>query len=107
MATMIVTYRHPADPEHFLDHYYNRHVPLARQLPGLLEYAVGTGDVTSPGGGETPFLVGVLRFESMTALREAFASEVGRACAEDRRILAPGKGDSAMILFDEKLVFPL
>ena len=44
---------------------------------------------------------------SFTEEEEAFATEVGRGCAEDRRILAPGEGDSTMLLFDEELVFPV
>ena len=45
------------------------------------------------------YLVGTLEFESMAAIKEAFMSDLGRACADDRRILAANE-DVEMYLFD-------
>ncbi|PTK04380.1 EthD family reductase, partial [Mammaliicoccus sciuri] len=36
MAHMLVIYRTPKDPKAFDEHYFNVHVPLAKQLPGLI-----------------------------------------------------------------------
>lgn len=36
MHRLLVTYPTPADPARFMDYYVERHVPLARTLPGLL-----------------------------------------------------------------------
>lgn len=99
---MIVTYRQPKDEAAFMDHYRNRHVPMARKLPGLVSYVINQGGISAGPGTETPFLVGVLTFESMAMLRTAFESDVGRACTEDRQVLAPGEGDSTMLIFEEE-----
>jgi uncharacterized protein (TIGR02118 family) len=99
MARMTVVYRPPADPEAFERHYRDVHVPLAMKLPGLLSYDVSRGDVVSPTGDEV-YLVGTLQFESMEAMQSAFATPEGRACAEDRRILAPDDGDAMILLYD-------
>ena len=104
MAKMIVTYRQPADVDAFMRHYHEVHVPLARQLPGLVSYEVSKGAVTGRAAGDAPFLVGVLTFDSMAGMRAAFESQVGLACAADRRILAPCEDDSTMLLFDTEML---
>jgi hypothetical protein len=35
MAKLIALYRNPADPEEFDRHFFNVHVPLVRNFPGL------------------------------------------------------------------------
>lgn len=47
-----------------------------------------------------PYLVGTLYFDSLADMQSAFATEIGIACAADRRILAPGDDDLTMLLFD-------
>src|SRR5215211_1018109 len=36
----LITYDTPADPEAFDRHYHEMHAPLARRLPGVLDYTV-------------------------------------------------------------------
>ena len=100
MAQMIVIYRDPADPKAFEDHYFRVHVPLAKQLPGLRRYEVSRRPVLSPTGHARPFLVAILYFDDLAAIRQAFATPVGEACAADRRTLAPGPEDVQIYLFD-------
>lgn len=88
MAKMVVIYKMPNDPAAFDKHYFDVHVPLAKKLPGILKYEVSRGPVAVITGGPNPYLVGTLYFESMSTMKAAFASEVGRQCAEDRKILA-------------------
>jgi hypothetical protein len=45
-------------------------------------------------------MVATLHFDDMTALREAFASDIGQLCAEDRRKFAPDSSRFDMYLFD-------
>lgn len=95
-------YRPPADPEAFDRHYWDTHIPLAKQLPGLRSYEVARGPVAIAGG---PFhLVGTLEFDDMAAIQTAFASDIGAACAADRRILAPGDDDLVMVLTEYETV---
>jgi uncharacterized protein (TIGR02118 family) len=100
MAKMVVIYKTPADIASFEKHYYEIHVPLAKKLPGLLSYEVSRGPILKLAGDWTPYLVGTLNFENMDALKKAFASPEGLACAADRKIYAPNENDFQMFLFD-------
>ncbi len=99
MAKMLVIYKTPADPAAFERHYHDIHVPLAKQLPGLHRYEISRPPIVSLTPGEMPYRVATLYFDSLEAIRTAFASEIGKACAVDRRKLA---GDDAVtiLLFD-------
>ena len=103
MAKMLVIYKTPADPAAFERHYHDIHVPLAKQLPGLHRYEINQPPIVSLTPGEVPYRVATLYFDSLEAMRTAFASEIGKACAVDRRKLA---GDDAVtiLLFDTEPV---
>ena len=100
MARMVVIYRTPRDPAAFDAHYFDVHVPLAKRLPGLRKYEEGRRPILTPAGDPEPYLVGTLYFDDMAALRRAFATPEGQACAADRRVLAPEDDDVQMYLFD-------
>lgn len=97
---MVVIYRTPLDPEAFDAHYFDVHVPLAKRLPGLQRYEVSKRPIATPAGDAEPYVVATLYFDSLDALRQAFATPEGRACAGDRRILAPNDEDVQMYLFE-------
>lgn len=101
MAKMLVIYKTPADPAAFDRHYFDIHLPLAKQLPGLRRYDVSKRPIVSLLQGEAPYIVATLYFDSLEAIRAAFASEVGKACAIDRRKYAPDQ-DVTMLLFDSE-----
>ena len=50
------------------------------------------------------FLVASLDFDDLDALKAAFASPAGHACAADRKRLAPEPGDALMLLYDTTTV---
>ena len=102
MARMLVIYQTPKDPAAFDQHYVNIHLPLAKQLPGLRKYEISKGPIVALAGAMDPYLVGTLHFDSLAAIKEAFASECGRACAADRRLFAPEDRDVQMFLFDDQ-----
>ena len=105
MSKMLMIYRKPADPAAFDNHYFFfKHVPLAKQLPGLLKYQVSRGPIVARMAGDAPYMVATLHFDSMAAMRAAFATEVGKACAADRRLFAPDDADATMLLFDEEAI---
>jgi uncharacterized protein (TIGR02118 family) len=104
MAKMVVIYRTPKDPEAFDRHYFDVHIPLAKRLPGLRKYEVGRRPILTPAGDPEPYLVGTLYFDDLAAIRRAFATPEGQACAADRRILAPEDDDVQMYLFDSSEV---
>jgi uncharacterized protein (TIGR02118 family) len=103
MARMLVIYHRPEDPAAFDRHYAEVHVPLAKQLPGLRRYDVSRGAVTGPHGSGV-HMVATLTFDSVAAIKAAFASEAGAACAADRRHFAPDPARFQMLLYDESEV---
>src|SRR5215470_17666377 len=89
MARMVVIYRPPPDTRAFDSHYFEVHVPLAKRLPGLRKYEVSKGSIFPMNAAQQSYLIAILQFDDVASIRAAFASEIGRACAADRKILAP------------------
>ena len=100
MARMLVIYKTPKDPVAFNRHYFDVHVPMASRLPGLRRYEVSRGTVVPLGGARDPYLIATLHFDSMHAIQAAFASDLGKQCAADRRLLAPNDDDVQLFLFE-------
>jgi uncharacterized protein (TIGR02118 family) len=98
---MVVIYRRPDDPAAFDAHYFGVHVPMAKKLPGLRRYEVSRGPVVPVAGWPDVYLVGTLHFDDLSAIRHAFSTPEGQACAADRRVLAPREEDVQMYLFDD------
>ena len=103
MARMLVIYKKPKDPTAFDKHYFEVHVPLAKKLAGIRKYEVSKGPIVSPSG-DNQYLIATLHFDSLEAIKGAFATEVGQSCAADRKILAPESSDYQMYLFDDREV---
>jgi uncharacterized protein (TIGR02118 family) len=102
MAKMVVLYKTPSDKDWFERHYFEVHIPLAKKLPGLMKYEINAGAVFSPIAHVDAHLIAILHFESMEAIKNAFASQTGKQCAADRKILSPKNGDVQIYLFDTK-----
>jgi uncharacterized protein (TIGR02118 family) len=102
---MVVIYRTPKDPKAFENHYFNVRVPLAKRLPGLKKYETSKGPILGMAGAVDPYFIATLHFESLNAIKSAFATELGQACTADRRVLAPNDQDFQMFLFEEQVVY--
>ncbi|KAF2333880.1 EthD family reductase [Flavobacterium daemonense] len=85
---MTVIYKTPKDQAFFEKHYFEVHIPLAKQLPGLLKYEINTGNVVSLTGHSDVYRVANLYFNSLDEMAASFKSEIGQQCAVDRRIFA-------------------
>jgi uncharacterized protein (TIGR02118 family) len=86
---LTVVYGTPEDAAAFDTHYFDVHVPLAKDLPGLerVEVAKVTG---GPGGSSSPYhLVAELYFADEEALNAALGSDAGRATGKDFGAIAP------------------
>lgn len=98
MADLVVMYKTPKDTAAFDKHYSEKHIPLAKKLPGLRKYQVSRGPVASPAGSSGLYLIATLTFDNLAAIQAAFASAEGKATAADVPTFATGGVD--MILFD-------
>jgi uncharacterized protein (TIGR02118 family) len=101
---MLVIYKTPKDAQAFDRHYFETHVPLAKQLPGLQKYEISTGPVITLLGPDDVYLVGMVHFEDMAALKTAFDSPEGRAAAADRESYAPDDSGIQMFLFEDAVL---
>ena len=102
MAKLIVMYKKPADAAAFDAHYFGKHVPLAKTIPGLRAYEVNAGPIATPQGPSALHLIATLTFDSLEAIGAAFASPPGKAAAADLANFAQAGVD--MQMFDTKMV---
>ena len=97
MAKLVVLYNKPADVAAFDAHYFNKHVPLAKTIPGLRSYEVNDGPIATPQGPAPYHLVAILTFDSMAAIGAAFASKEGQATAGDLANFAQAEAQLLML----------
>src|SRR4051812_48433417 len=64
MAKMTAIYKIPTNIESFDKHYFEIHIPLAKQLPGLIKYEISDGIIISTTGHES-YRVAHLYFDSL------------------------------------------
>ena len=83
MAKLFAIYQQPIDTAAFDDYYFNKHLPLAKTIPGLRSYEVTRGDVMSMSGKHDAYLVAILEFDSLAAIRAGMSSAQGQAAAAD------------------------
>ena len=102
MAKLVVLYNKPADAAAFDAHYFGKHVPLAKTIPGLRTYEVNATPVATPQGPADIHLVAMLTFDSMEAIGAAFASKEGQATAADLGNFA--QAGAQMLMFETTTV---
>jgi uncharacterized protein (TIGR02118 family) len=100
MAQLIVMYKTPNDTAAFDKHYFEKHVPLAKKIPGVRKYQVSQGVVAAPMGSSNYYLVAILQFDNMAAIQNAFASAEGQAAVADVQTFATGGVD--IYMFDSR-----
>ena len=100
MARLLVMYRTPKDPAAFDAHYAEKHVALAKKLPGLRRYEISKGPVGTPAGPSNYHLVATLHFDDPGAIQKAFASPEGQAAVADVGTFATGGVD--IYVFDNR-----
>lgn len=100
MARLLVMYKTPRDAAAFDKHYAERHIPLAKKIPGLRKYEVSKGPVLTPAGPSNYHLAAILQFDDVPAIQTAFASAEGQAAIADVGTFAAGGVD--IFLFDTR-----
>lgn len=88
MHKLVVTYLAPDDAQAFSDYYETHHLPLVRNLPGLLRSRFGYPEVIGGGDG-APFCIFEAEFESKENLFIALRSEAGKELAADIKNYSP------------------
>jgi uncharacterized protein (TIGR02118 family) len=73
MALLVVMYKAPHDAAAFDKHYFEKHIPLAKKIPGLRKYEVSRGAVATPAGPSNYHLVALLHYDDVAAIQNAFA----------------------------------
>ena len=102
MARLVVMYRTPKDAAAFDKHYFEKHVPIAKKIPGLKKYEISQGPIVTPAGPSDFHLIATLQFDDLAAIQKALASAEGQAAAADVQTFATGGAD--MFLFDSREV---
>ncbi|HET7849609.1 MAG TPA: EthD family reductase [Pseudolabrys sp.] len=102
MASLVVLYKNPKDTAAFDKHYFEKHVALAKKIPGVKKYEISKGPVMSPAGPSGIHLVATLQFDSLAAIQSAFATPEGQAAAGDLPNFATGGVD--LLMFDNREV---
>lgn len=102
MVKLVVLYKHPDDPEEFERHYKSIHLPLGRELPGLVGFETARV-IGGPDGSKAPYhRIAELQFESVEAIQSSLQSEQGKATSRDMRTLATGGADVIVCEMDEE-----
>ena len=96
MAQLVVMYKTPKDAAAFNKHYWDKHIPLAKKLPGLRKYEVSDGMVGTPAGPSGYHLVALQHFDDVGAIQKAFGSPEGQAAVADVQGFATGGVDIFM-----------
>jgi uncharacterized protein (TIGR02118 family) len=102
MAQLLVMYKTPHDAAAFDMHYAEKHIPLAKKIPGVRKYQVSKGPVATPAGPSPYHLVATMQFDDIAAIQQAFASAEGQAAVADVQTFATGGVE--IFLFDSKEV---
>jgi uncharacterized protein (TIGR02118 family) len=99
-AKLIALYNAPKDAQAFDKYYVERHIPLAKTVPGLKRYEVSAGKVTDPSGASPYHLVATLTFDSLPDVQAALSSAAGIATAGDLANFATG--GVSLLIFESK-----
>ncbi len=81
MHCLTVLYPKPDDPHAFRAYYVDRHIPLARTLPGLVSATYAFPEPMGPG--DPPFCVFQGYFADAAGMAAALESDIGAKVAAD------------------------
>lgn len=97
VAKVIALYKKPQDLAAFENQYFNEHIPLAQQMPGLqlIEISKVTG---APTGEAAYHMMVELYFENLDAAHAAMKSPEGKAAGKNIMSFA---GDLVSLMYAE------
>lgn len=83
MAKLLIQYNQPADPAAFEEYYFNTHVPIFAQTPGIQSASFSKGPINVLAGTPDCFLVAEVTFASMADLQAGLASKPAQDAIAD------------------------
>ena len=99
MHKVVVLYPKPDDPEKFKSYYRDKHLPLAKTMPGLKSFSYGYPQ--TPDGSEPQyFCIFIGEFENLAAFQAAAASPEGQKTIADIPNYSP-KGATMLHMHSE------
>ncbi|MDA3629995.1 EthD family reductase [Saccharopolyspora sp. WRP15-2] len=98
MHKLVVLYPHPTDPVAFKSYYESTHLPLAAQLPGMLDWRYSLDVRAEPGS--PYFAVFEADFADAEALAAAMSSPQGKAVQDD----VPNYATGGAVVIDYPIV---
>lgn len=107
MLKLMLLFRRASEltPEEFVAHWRDVHVPLVKQVPGIVRYTISPLP-WSPDDREVPFDgMAELYFDSREALDAALASPETAATARDGRNFIE-RGSITRLIVDEQTIVP-
>lgn len=102
MAKLVALYKTPADRHAFDAHYFDKHVPLAKSIPGLSRYEVSIGPVATARGDSPYAMAAILSFDDFESLQRAMATPEAAATTADLQNFAQAGVD--LLVFETKEV---
>ena len=82
MVKLVALYKTPDDIAAFEKHYFDTHMPLVANIPGLIKSEVSK--LTGMPGQESKYhMIAEMYFEDMDKMNEAWATPEGKAAARD------------------------
>lgn len=97
MIKLTALYTKPDDPGAFDEHYFNVHVPLVKQIPGLLKCEIAKV-IGAPIGEAQFYLQCDMYYENEDAMNAGLASSEGRRTAKDLMSFA---ANNVILMFSE------
>jgi len=82
MVKLIAMYKKPENPAEFDEHYFNTHIPLCNQIPGLKKTEIAK-ILGTPQGESEYYMIAELYFDNMDALKAGMSSPEGKASAKN------------------------
>lgn len=83
MIRLLVLYGHPSDPAAFDAYYRDKHIPIARQMKGLVKWTIGKVAGTPDGQPASYYYVADLYLDSREDFERLLASPEGQAAVAD------------------------
>lgn len=99
MFKLLVLYRHPEDEAAFERHYAEKHLPLARKIPGMRRLETSK-TVTDDGARPVYYRSASLYFDSLEDLNAGLSSPEGQASGADAASIATGGMDRVVLQVD-------